>query len=485
MKDFDINLFGLILGRLDGDRLSENVYVRDIERAVKDGIGGFVLFGGYYEEVKQFIGYLQKIAKKPLIIASDIERGVGGQIKGATLIPSQMGIAAGFDLIKDKNELETLYSAVVGEAIDVGINLALVPVLDVNTEPENPIISIRAFSDDYKKVSMYGSFLIDFFEKRGLPCCGKHFPGHGSTVYDSHVTLPKTTENIGMHIKPFKVAVSKKVSSIMVGHLCVPGISDSLPATLSEDIIQGLLRKKLHFKGAVLTDAMNMHALKDFEMPHAMALKAGADLIVHPEDNYEALKEVERAYKDKVLSADRIKEAIKRVDVLRKKTKNANFNDLSPIPADFLHSAFKKTVTVVRKKIRNLTSRKVVPYLAGYYSNEVKKYFKDYFGMVYELSEFRLGKQIPLFAVFTNIQGYKRQHLLKEYDDRILREITSKVDSILVSFGNPYAVKDYKEAKTLVLVYDNNELAVQAFLDAFKNNFGESGKLPINKKYFI
>ncbi|MGC8938240.1 MAG: glycoside hydrolase family 3 N-terminal domain-containing protein, partial [Thermodesulfovibrio sp.] len=240
------NLMNLIIARLDGEKINYLRYRHYIEKLVKDGIGGFVVFGGDYEEIKNFIQHLQSMALEPLIIASDIERGVGQQIKNATLIPSQMGIRAGFDLKKDMAELKALYSIVIKEALDVGINLALVPVLDVNTEPENPIICTRAFSDNPEVVSQYGRFFIKFFESHGLLTCAKHFPGHGATRIDSHLGLPHIADNIETHIKPFKEAIKSRVSSIMVGHIVA---SDIKPASLSEKTINELLKQKLGFKG--------------------------------------------------------------------------------------------------------------------------------------------------------------------------------------------------------------------------------------------
>ncbi len=206
----------------------------------------------------------------------------------------------------------------------MGINLALIPVLDVNTEPQNPIISTRAFSDDPEVVSKYGRFVIKFFESYGLLTCGKHFPGHGGTQKDSHLELPVLKDDIEIHLKPFKEAIKSKVSSIMVGHIVA---SDIYPASLSEKIIDDLLKQKLGFKGTVLTDAMNMKALRDYKNPHALALMAGADVILHPEQPYEVLEEIKLAYERGMITERRIKEALRKINNLRKKDKKNTSNN--------------------------------------------------------------------------------------------------------------------------------------------------------------
>jgi beta-glucosidase-like glycosyl hydrolase len=469
------NLMNLIIARLDGEKINYLRYRHYIEKLVKDGIGGFVVFGGDYEEIKNFIQHLQSMALEPLIIASDIERGVGQQIKNATLIPSQMGIRAGFDLKKDMAELKALYSIVIKEALDVGINLALVPVLDVNTEPENPIICTRAFSDNPEVVSQYGRFFIKFFESHGLLTCAKHFPGHGATRIDSHLGLPHIVDNIETHIKPFKEAIKSRVSSIMVGHIVA---SDIKPASLSEKTINELLKQKLGFKGTVVTDAMNMKALMEYENPHTLAIMAGADIVLHPENPYNAMEEIKTAYKQGLITDIRIKEACRRISKLREKIKR-KFPIVKQENVSLIHRAFKKTVTVIKNEIDDLNSRQIVPYLTGAYNEEIKKAFQNYFGSAYDLKEYKPSNAMPLIAAFTNIKAAGKEYLLSENQKTIIRKIISNNKAIVVSFGNPYVLSPFKKAKAILTVYDSHEIAVLAFLDALNEGFKKTGKLPV------
>lgn len=481
MNNIEKIILSIIIARLDGDKISDKSYVKDIKKLVKDGIGGFVLFGGQFEEIKNFISLIQSISSTTLIIASDIEKGVGQQLRGGTIIPSQMGINAGFDLGKDENELKNLYSIVANEALNLGINLALVPVLDVNTEKENPIICTRAFSDDPDVVLEYGKFVIKTFKSYGLATCGKHFPGHGSTKIDSHLNLPLVIDDINIHLKPFKEAIKTGIPTIMVGHLLISQI-DTKPSTLSEKVINKLLRKDLGFKGLILTDAMNMKALKDYSFPHALALKAGADIILHPDDSFSAMKEIVNAYKKGLINDLIIKNALKRVNNFRRKLTNKIHaprhlnNKLFSIK-----NVFKKTITVIKNELKELQSMKIIPYLSGNYDEHIKRLFENHFSCVYDLEEYSGKDAIPLIALFTNIKAAGREYTLTNYQKNIINNIIQNKASIIVSFGNPYVITNLyiRKAKTVVLVYDSNEFAVNAFLDLFSEGLKSSGRVPI------
>jgi beta-glucosidase-like glycosyl hydrolase len=256
MLSLEQKLYQLIINRLDGVKLSSSSYRERAMELVQKGVGGFIIFGGKKDEVRSFVDNLQSVSEMPLFIASDIERGVGQQIEGATRFSCQMAVSAAINKNRtdDVKILHDAIHAVAREAIDTGINMPLIPVLDVNRNPDNPIICTRAFSDDPEEVAWYGNTYIKIIEDAGLISCAKHFPGHGDTSIDSHIELPVILKSrkdlLEIDIYPFVEAVKAGVSSIMVGHLSVPAI-DTLPATLSEKIITDLLRKELSYEGLV------------------------------------------------------------------------------------------------------------------------------------------------------------------------------------------------------------------------------------------
>jgi beta-glucosidase-like glycosyl hydrolase len=201
---------------------------------------------------------------------------------------------------KDLLLLRKAVHIIAGEARAVGINIVFSPVLDVNTNPENPIICTRAFGDDPERVAWFGREFIKGFHREGIIACGKHFPGHGDTSSDSHRELPVVEGDIKRLAKtelyPFQQAIRAGVKMIMVGHLKVPALDTRFPSSLSQKTIQGLLRGKMKFQGLVVTDAMNMHAVSKYNsIPGRkkqisegkaclQALQAGADILLHPKD---------------------------------------------------------------------------------------------------------------------------------------------------------------------------------------------------------
>ena len=302
-----MNFYKFIIARLNG---------RDIEkdfdyylRLVKKGISGFIVFGGELETVRKGIKELQSEAGKPLIIASDLEQGLGQHLEGGTIFPPAMAIASAIKeapkSIVHSQKLKLLrrvFKAVAVEAKYAGINTILAPVLDINTNPRNPIISTRAFGEDPESVSFFGCEMIKIFQSHGITACGKHFPGHGDTETDSHIKLPKIKKDIKAlsktELAPFRSAVKAGVKMIMMGHLNVPALDPSgVPVSLSQKAVS-YLRNKLGFKGIIITDAMNMGALyPPFNSPLAnggyrgveekaslMALNAGVDILLHPAD---------------------------------------------------------------------------------------------------------------------------------------------------------------------------------------------------------
>lgn len=279
-----MDFYQFLVPRLNGGDIE-----REFERClalVKKGVAGFIVFGGELGALRENIARLQKAAAHPLLIASDLEQGLGQQVRGGTLFPPAMAIskAAG----RDRTLIDRTFTQMAEEAAYAGINAILAPVLDINTSPLNPIISTRAFGEDPETVSSLGAEMVRAVQSAGVAACGKHFPGHGDTDMDSHLSLPvikkplKELESVEM--APFRAAIKEGVRMIMPGHLSVPALDPSgAPMTVSTPAI-GYLREALGFGGVIITDAMDMGGLKGYPRPEAAALRAGVDLLLHPED---------------------------------------------------------------------------------------------------------------------------------------------------------------------------------------------------------
>ncbi|MGE5299332.1 MAG: glycoside hydrolase family 3 N-terminal domain-containing protein [Acidobacteriota bacterium] len=286
--------YRFLMPRLNGEEIGRNFgHYRSL---VRKGVAGFIVFGGRLAKVRKHVYLLQKEAELPLIIASDLERGLGQQIKGGTSFPPAMALAkaalkkhdhgAAFDL----SMFRRACSAVAEEAAYTGINTIFAPVLDINTNPKNPIIATRAFGEEAETVSLLGCEMVKTFQGHGIAACGKHFPGHGDTEADSHISLPVIRRGLSelkkIELTPFREAIAAGVKMIMLGHLSVPALDPTgIPVTLSGKAVE-FLRKKMGYNGIVITDAMNMGGIGRYSEEEAslMALAAGADVILHPSD---------------------------------------------------------------------------------------------------------------------------------------------------------------------------------------------------------
>ncbi len=285
------NYYQFLIPRINGESIRKD-FARHLS-LVKKGIAGFIVFGGRLDELRKYLRRLQEESALPLIIASDLERGLGQQVRGGTLFPPAMALAkaaikgragTGYDLPL----LRKTFAALAREAAYAGINTIFAPVLDINTNPKNPIIATRAFGEDEKTVSLLGLEMIRTLQKNGIAACAKHFPGHGDTEVDSHIRLPVVSREFKdlkkNELKPFKKAISSGVRMIMLGHLSVPALDRSgLPVSISKTAVQ-FLRRELHYGGTVITDAMNMGGIGKYteEKASFMALDAGVDIILHP-----------------------------------------------------------------------------------------------------------------------------------------------------------------------------------------------------------
>ena len=263
--------------------------VKRAERLARDFcVCGFIIFNGEAEQVREATRRLASLSELPLFFGCDVERGLGQRVSGATLFPFAMAQGA----IDDEELLRRQAVITAREMKYCGLNLAFAPVLDVNTEPRNPIINVRAFSDQPALVSRLGGVFAETMQKEGVLACGKHFPGHGATLEDSHASLPRVEKSLKQlmesDIAPFREAIAKRLHCVMPAHVSFPALDPlKIPATLSEPILRGLLREKLGFSGLVVSDSFMMDALGGEEREEEnilAALASGVDIVLDPRD---------------------------------------------------------------------------------------------------------------------------------------------------------------------------------------------------------
>lgn len=273
--------------------LSDSAYRAMIQQLADDGAGGFCIFQGELQETAEIIASLQQGTGGRLLFCADFEHGLPMRLVGGTAFPHAMAFG------KADNPERTYAAAQIiareMRALGVGWNFA--PVCDINSNPSNPIINIRSFGETPEIVSIHAEAYLRGLQDEGIIACAKHFPGHGDTATDSHLSMPTLLHDRARleHIElvPFRAAISAGVRSVMVAHLSVPALNtDGVPASLSDDVMRGILRKELGFEGLIVTDALEMRAITSLYNSGAAAVaavKAGVDVVLIPENPKEAL----------------------------------------------------------------------------------------------------------------------------------------------------------------------------------------------------
>ena len=286
------------------------------------GVGGVILLGGSAAELALRSQQLQSWAKIPLLVAADIEEGVGQRFSSATWFPPPMAIGAVAEKNLDRalHYAEQMGATIAQEALAVGINWILAPVVDVNNNPDNPVINIRAFGENPEIVSQLGAAFIKGAKNYPALTTAKHFPGHGDTAVDSHLELPlipHSEERLAeVELAPFASAIATGVDAVMSAHLLIPAWDEHLPATLSHKILTEQLRHKLGFDGLIVTDALVMGAITSrygAEETAILALEAGVDILLMPVDAEAAIQAICNAVTSGRIPQERIRASVERI----------------------------------------------------------------------------------------------------------------------------------------------------------------------------
>ncbi len=288
----------------------------------KLGVGGVILVGGSAAELAVRSHQLQSWAKFPLLLAADIEEGVGQRFAGATWFGPPMAIAeiARHDAGKASRYAEQMGAVTAIEARAIGLNWILAPVVDVNNNPDNPVINVRAFGETSEIVGKLASAFIRGAGEHPVLTTAKHFPGHGDTAVDSHLELPVLPHSPArlaeVELPPFVEAIAAGVDAVMSAHLLIPAWDAEFPATLSRKILIGKLREELGFEGLIVTDALVMGAIASkygANEAAVLAASAGADVLLMPLEPEGAILAVCEAVTQGRISLSQIKESVKRI----------------------------------------------------------------------------------------------------------------------------------------------------------------------------
>lgn len=348
-------------------------------------IGGLIFFQG--GPVRQAIqtNYYQSVSKTPLLIGIDGEWGLGMRLDSTISFPRQMMLGA----IKDEGHIYEMGEEIARECKRMGIHINFAPVVDINSNPRNPVISNRSFGENREDVTVRSIAYMMGMQNNHILSVAKHFPGHGDTEADSHIGLPVVdysyTHLDSIELYPFRELINCNIGGIMVAHLSIPALDSSrnTPSSVSKKIVTSLLRDSLHFNGIVFTDALNMRAvsanIKGGEL-EVRALEAGADVLVMPNDVTLAVSKIKEAIVNGRLTEERINASCRKILQLKEwvglnkkpviELKNLT-NDLNAPRAEVLNRRMvEEAITVVRNKegllpLTNLASRRIASVSIG------------------------------------------------------------------------------------------------------------------------
>ncbi|GIV59430.1 MAG: beta-N-acetylhexosaminidase [Rhodothermaceae bacterium] len=323
----------LVMVRLGSNLPPPVTVAEDAERVARllerCPLGGLVLFNGTLRDTPGVLAGLQARSRTPLLVATDMERGVGQQVRGATVFPHAMA----FSRLGEEAEeaVEETARVAAREALACGIHITFAPVADVNLDPRNPIIATRAFGSDPETAARLAAAYVRGARAEGLLTTAKHFPGHGNTAADSHAELPVVRSDRATWARtdavPFRAVLAAGVDLVMTAHVAYPALDPSgAPATASPRILCDLLRREMGFTGVVVTDSLLMGAIRarpDAVGAQAAALvRAGVDLLLDVPDAEAAVAGLVRAVEEGTLPEARLDEACGRVERLRQQLVN-------------------------------------------------------------------------------------------------------------------------------------------------------------------
>lgn len=295
----------------------------DLQQLVRDGcIGGVIFLGGSAGELALRTAQIQSWATYPLLMAADIEEGVGQRFAGATWFPPPMALGAIYaqSPTQGRDLAQQMGAITAQEAVAVGLNWLLAPIVDVNNNPANPVINVRALGSNPETVTELAKSFIAGAAAYPVLTCAKHFPGHGDTTTDSHLVLPQIDHDLArlqqVEMPPFLAAIAAGVDSVMTAHLQIPALDSQYPATLSRQILTNLLRQQMGYGGLIVTDALMMGAIvANYGGAEAavMAVAAGADLLMMPVDAPAAIAAVCRAVTAGTIPRAQIEASVARI----------------------------------------------------------------------------------------------------------------------------------------------------------------------------
>jgi beta-N-acetylhexosaminidase len=482
-------------------------------------IGGFIFFKGTAKGYLDLSNRLQGSSDIPLLISADFERGSGMRVIDGSLFPNNMALGAA-------NNPELTYKMgfeIAKETRAIGVHQNYSPVCDINNNPNNPIINVRSFGEDPQLVSKLSEQMIKGLQDGKVIATAKHFPGHGDTEIDSHNDLPVINfDNDRLYkieLVPFINAIEKGVMSVMIAHLSIPSLEPSphIPSSLSKNIVNDLLIEKLNFNGLIVTDALNMKGITKYynnDQVAIMCVEAGIDLILMNMDEEKSINAIERAVKNGKISEDRIDKSVKKILYAKKwlglfenkfaseenfatKINTQESSTISQRIADESITLIKDTKNILPIKninskflIVNLSSNTVTPNSAAFNlrinesfpNNEIINITDDIdANKIKDLKQKISGFDFIILPIYAKVMyGTGKISILPSHIG-LIKELNSLSDKVIViSFGNPYILKEFSDINSYICAYGDAEVTIKAVIKSITGIIHFKGKLPVS-----
>ncbi|MFV5693641.1 glycoside hydrolase family 3 N-terminal domain-containing protein [Flavobacterium sp. LT1R49] len=489
----------------------DTVHFNAIDKLIKENkIGGLIFFQGGPVRQANLTNRFQAKSKIPLFIGNDAEWGLNMRLDSTARYPWNMTLGA----IQDMKLIEKVGVQMGQQSKRLGLQFNFAPVLDINTNPRNPIIGFRSFGEDKYKVTERAIALMKGVQSQGVFSTGKHFPGHGDTETDSHKGLPTinaTKERLEqVEFYPYKKMFHEGLSSVMVAHLNVPSLESrpNYPSSISYNVVTNILQKELGFKGLIFTDALNMKAISNASMPSEInfeAFMAGNDVLLFPEDVPSAIEKFKIGYSANLISEERLAFSVKKILKFKYKAglnsfkpiETANlFKDLNSAENEALeYELYENAVTVLKNTasvlpIKNLDKQKIAYIKIGDDTNSsfistLKKYAE-----VTVIADTNLDSlQVKLKPFTTVIIGYHKSDVafkngeLNSDELFKIHSLARNNNVILDIFAKPYSllpITYFDDIEGLVVSYQNSDIAQVVSAELIFGAIEAKGKLPVS-----
>ena len=470
---------------------------------INDKIGGLILMQDDAAREINLVNEFQKKSKIPLMIGMDAEWGLFQRIATAHKFPWAMTLGA----IQDKSLITEMAAKIAEDCKRMGINWDFAPVVDVNTNPNNPIIGNRSFGSEVPNVVSSALAYSNGLQDNNILAAIKHFPGHGDTDKDSHLDLPVVSHSLKrlneIEIAPFKSLMDKGIGGVMVAHLYVPALEKTkgIPASISKNIITGILKEQLGYKGLIITDALNMGAVankfKAGELD-AMAFEAGNDIMLFSQDVTTGKKLIQQAIDKGEISQERVEESVKKILLTKyylglnqyepRNPENINYDLNNASHSAIVQKMYANALTLIKddKKMLPLNCKGIYYYVpleeAPYqtFLDQLNLNATIIIKKASEISTIPANSDVIVGFHKDNSTAYKPYKISNE-SKKTLAELSKNQNVILNVFGSAYALKDVDISKisTVLVSYENNDDSMIATAKALCGQTKIWGKLPV------